>query len=222
MIITSHDNKITYVHTPKTGSRTMLGLFALAYNPLLWKTNRKYFDPKQKQANGTYPELRKTVMEFQSNKKLSSLSINEWKEITTEKPLYTICIVRDPIKRFISAYTNRVLFHENLKDKPDFNTFVNNFEHYYNTNGNIKTHFQPQVDFIGKDESQYTHIFNTADFEKVFTFFEKVYRHPFPRFKLQSGGAEYKKDIKLTNKHKNFIKDFYIEDYQFLENHENS
>jgi len=71
-------------------------------------------------------------------------------------------VVRDPIKRFISAYRNRVLHQGCLEKnpeafvaaklglKPGLNEFVQRFPEYADLNREIAHHCAPQTAFIGK------------------------------------------------------------------------
>ena len=84
------------------------------------------------------------------------------------------CIVRDPIKRFISAYKNRILYHRDTQFKDHSVDMIltklenNNFEN---------RHFLPQVYFLGEDLSYYTFWSTTEDLsffaEQVNDFFQE-------------------------------------------------
>jgi len=121
------------------------------------------------------------------------------------------CITRDPIKRFISAYKNRILYHKDehfgdhsvdmIIDKLEDNEFENK-------------HFLPQTYFLGKDLNYYdfyADISNIKLFEEnVNNFFNKKVTFP----KLQTGGKQF--DLELTNSQTKKIKNIYINDFNFM------
>ena len=122
------------------------------------------------------------------------------------------CIVRDPIKRFISAYKNRILYHRDIQFK-DYSIDMileklenNNFEN---------RHFLPQVYFLGEDLSYYTFWSTTEEIsffaEKVNDFFSRKIIFP----KIQTGGSDIK--IKLTSLQINKIKKIYAKDFKLIQ-----
>ena len=58
------------------------------------------------------------------------------------------CIVRDPLKRFISAYKNRILFH---KDAGFQNLNINEIIERMENNSFDNRHFLPQTYWLGDD-----------------------------------------------------------------------
>ena len=84
---------------------------------------------------------------------------------------FIFAIVRDPLSRFLSCYTNRILFYDDIgknkwackkckeKDlpaKPDINTFVENLSFYRKISYSVNHHVRPQVDFLGHDSNFYS------------------------------------------------------------------
>lgn len=83
-----------------------------------------------------------------------------------------IAIVRDPLRRLVSAYRNRVLHYgeigarqvalyrlpPRLPPRPDFRTFVENLGEYQKI-PDIAHHTTAQVNFIGRDPAYYDRIF---------------------------------------------------------------
>lgn len=68
-------------------------------------------------------------------------------------------VVRDPVSRFLSAYTNRVTYYRDMEREcaqnpeirsqfdelglpavPDLDVFIDNFEHYVNLSPSIRLH----------------------------------------------------------------------------------
>ena len=124
------------------------------------------------------------------------------------------CIVRDPVKRFISAYKNRILFHkdigfadhsiDDILDKLDLNKYENR-------------HFLPQNFFLGKDLNYYnfySDVENIIMFEnKVNEFFNNKIIFP----KIQTGGISA--NSKLSPLQVERIKKIYQEDYLLLQSY---
>jgi len=122
------------------------------------------------------------------------------------------CIVRDPIKRFVSAYKNRILYHRDIQFKDHSIDMI--LEKLENNNFENK-HFLPQVYFLGEDLNYYTFWSTT---EKVSYFAEQVNdffsrKIIFP--KIQTGGSDIK--IKLTNSQISKIEKIYVKDYKLIQ-----
>ena len=121
------------------------------------------------------------------------------------------CIVRDPIKRFISAYKNRILYHRDIQFKDHSVDMIleklenNNFEN---------RHFLPQVYFLGEDLSYYTFWSTTEEVsffaEQVNDFFSRKIIFP----KIQIGGSDIK--IKLTSLQISKIEKIYAKDFKLI------
>ena len=122
------------------------------------------------------------------------------------------CIVRDPIKRFISAYKNRILYHRDIQFKDHSIDMIlekleiNNFEN---------KHFLPQVYFLGEDLNYYTFWSTTEDLsffvEQVNDFFSRKINFP----KIQTGGGDIK--IKLTKSQISKIEKIYAKDFKLIQ-----
>lgn len=127
---------------------------------------------------------------------------------------YRFCIIRDPVQRFVSGYSNRVL---HFGDTPEvgFDEFVENFSHYYTTYPRIKHHFLPQVFFIGKKPEYFTNIFWITEMEDVRDFLSSISGKDIILGPRQSGGSE-RKPIP-SEEQIQFILDFYKQDLKFFE-----
>lgn len=202
MIFLSSDSQIAYYHAPKNGSRTMLGYLALTKDKDLFETNPEYFEPV---FDEVYEGLRSRVQRYGRHHYSPSLVP------VAESPIRVV-VKRDPVKRFVSGYTNRVLHHNKLGGmKPDITEFINRFEYFYTRYSDIETHFMPQVNFFGLDKSIFTHIFDTSEMSKVRELFEDTYQRKFPDFRLQQGGNDKKPD--LTKEQEEWIRHKYEMDY---------
>lgn len=201
MIFLSSDSQIAYYHAPKNGSRTMLGYLALTKEPDLYEKNPKYFHPIDDEV---YEPLRERVQRYGSHH-YSSCTVPVF-----DSPI-RLAIKRDPIKRFVSGYTNRVLHHKKVTTLPSIAEFIEGFDEYYERHNDVQTHFRPQVEFFGKDKSIYTHIFDTSEMHLVRELFEDTYGRKFPDLRLQQGGNKNK--ITLTEEQEEWIRDRYADDY---------
>jgi len=183
---------IDYVHAPKIGSRSILGWFAIIKQPDLLKTHPEYFQ-EVKNTEGEYSEIR-----FMFN--TTSQSNNDTR----------FCVTRDPVKRFVSGFKNRVHTHNKCNVK-DFDEFVDNFEEIYGTNRDIFTHFRPQTVFYGRDKSLYTRIFRTETLDECRQWLSSKFNKELPNLHLQQN---IKIDVDPTNKQIEKIKHFYRADYK--------
>ena len=112
-----------------------------------------------------------------------------------------ICLIRDPIKRFISAYTNRVKYHKELSKKviseynldpdmadPTFNKFVKNYFVYKKVRS-IKHHTDLMYKFIGENPSFFDEVFNLNNINEISVFLKNKYGVEYNMPKLQTGGG---------------------------------
>jgi len=122
------------------------------------------------------------------------------------------CIVRDPVKRFISAYKNRILYHRDIQFKDhSIDMILKKLENNIFEN----RHFLPQVYFLGEDLDYYTFWSTTEEVdlfaEKVNDFFSRKIIFP----KIQTGGNDIK--IKLTNSQISKIEKIYSKDFKLIQ-----
>ncbi|MEP5418792.1 MAG: sulfotransferase family 2 domain-containing protein [Lentilitoribacter sp.] len=141
--------------------------------------------------------------------------------------LYRVTLVRDPIKRFLSAYSNRVNFHkelsvkkagENLKNldlqpDPDIHLFIERFDEYKKANRSINRHTMPLVEFLGADPGYYNKIYCISEIED---FRQDIVQRVGMDLKMpyaQTGGK--KVDINtLSESEIDKIRQLYKEDYE--------
>jgi hypothetical protein len=201
MIYISSDDQIAYYHAPKNGSRTMLGYLALTKDPTLFEEHPEYFKERDDEV---YWELRNRTQ------KLGRHDFDPEAVPVVDNKI-RIVIKRDPVKRFVSGYTNRVLFHNKMREKPTFDEFINNFNKFHKTYADIETHFKPQVRFFGLDKSIYTHIYDVSEMHLVKELLEDTYKRKFPDLRLQQGGNDSKPTV--TKEQQNWITEKYRVDY---------
>lgn len=85
------------------------------------------------------------------------------------------CVVRDPVRRFLSVYGNRVVHHNDLKSsepaleqaglppRPDLDTFATHLEVYCRTSRSIRHHARPIVDYLGRRPGRFDRIFRMSE-----------------------------------------------------------
>ena len=121
------------------------------------------------------------------------------------------CIVRDPIKRFISTYTNRILFHKDEKFKNfTIDQVLESLESFVFDN----KHFLPQSYWLGHELNYYTFYSFTNEIEnfekKINSFFGQEKKFP----QLQTGGNT--NFLKLNTNQEKKIKKIYSSDFDLL------
>ena len=91
-----------------------------------------------------------------------------------------ICVVRDPIKRAVSGYRNRILFHKDLEKipaeeltqnglapNPDLNSFASNLQKYCDVSMAVHHHFAPHCFYLGTKPELYKRIFKLSEIDDL-------------------------------------------------------
>lgn len=107
------------------------------------------------------------------------LSKNFWSDPGVDYSNFEkIVVVRDPIKRLLSAYSNRVLYHGELNSdrvdqklmeclginyRPKLNEFVLNLEKYCVCSPSISHHLQNASTFVGPGLDFFEHVYKVED-----------------------------------------------------------
>lgn len=102
---------------------------------------------------------------------------------------YRFALTRDPIRRFLSMYVNRVtqkrelaanapyakaIVHADLPFDPDINMLVQHLDDYLDCHVSLLHHARPMMDFLGPDLSVYDRI---ADLSAIKTVVEEIKAH---------------------------------------------
>ena len=121
------------------------------------------------------------------------------------------CVVRDPVKRFKSTFTNRILFH---KDEKFRNYSVNQILENLEVSNFENRHFLPQTYWLGNDLNYFSfYSFTDAidDFaNNINNFFKQKRKFP----KMQTGGNNISLDLSKDQIYK--IKKSYASDFELL------
>jgi len=111
-------------------------------------------------------------------------------------------LLRDPVKRFLSGYSNRVLHYrelcieaagpqllqEGLPPDPDIATFVENYVGYLRCSKPLARHFLKQQKFIGSDPSYFERIFTLERIDELVAFLNAECGTDARMPRLQTGG----------------------------------
>jgi hypothetical protein len=123
-----------------------------------------------------------------------------------------MCIVRDPVQRFVSAYAthlNNIVLNEISIDQVIKNISRPEF---IEENTRFINQTKPQVHFYGKDPSIYTHIFNINQMYEVKRLLETEADIVIPELHLHKSDPKKIAD-KLNENQISWIKNRYQEDY---------
>jgi hypothetical protein len=135
--------------------------------------------------------------------------------------------VRDPLERFLSAFANRVIYHDELGPKylchlkgelvglrpnPSLSEFIADLDRYRAASWQIRHHTDPQINFIGRDLSYYDQIFDFTELAKIPDALKVVADAQIILPHEQSGGPKLS-IADLSNSERRRISEFYAEDY---------
>ena len=143
--------------------------------------------------------------------------------------MHRISVVRDPVKRLLSAYSNRVvagriLTEEAAGDKlralglpisPDFSTFLEHLDGYCANFPQILHHTRPQTHFLGHDAGYYSRVYEISELSQLRDDVNELAGTDLPMPHKQTGGPKLKVDD-LTTEEIDLIQARYANDYLFL------
>lgn len=171
----------------KCGSRTIV-----AYAMLLQDSNAMLHNPHVFDSQGDYSDnviFENKIFKNRYDAKLENYSI-------------IACIVRHPVQRFLSAYTDKYMHHHDVyngtnrvcidefiemyNDIPTLTphhttlNYANKIDFYID----IKYHITPLIERYGTDTSFYTHIFNLSEINKIKCMIEHYSKTKLPNLYL--------------------------------------
>ena len=193
---------VSYVHAPKIGSRSIIGWFAILKDPTIYEKHPDYF-VEVNTKDHVYTPIRRMQQECG--------------EIRT--PL-SFVVSRDPVKRFVSAYKNRVVTHKELRDSklidpskqyPEFDQFVDQFYQFRDESKSIEVHFKSLTFYYGSDRSIFTKVFRTENLTECRLFLQDHFSTELPDLRLQQNKPGIQ--VEPTTKQINFIQKLYKQDY---------
>ena len=144
-LIHLEDSSLAYLEIPKNASTSVKSEFLRICDPDVYDVLKSEPTFRYHQYFGRQPKFW-----------LSSREVKQF-------PGYKFTIIRDPIERFYSAFSNRIagkkehlstrrskaiLRKAGLSFEPSINEFAESFEIYASVNAQVRHHFRPQSDFI--------------------------------------------------------------------------
>lgn len=179
--------KLLYYFAPKCGSRTILGY---AY----------YFKHGCMPENNPLVLIRENIQSTRNNPEFYE---------------YRVCVVRDPIKRFISAYDNHINIGIDRTDARyiTVDDIIGSIQdpNFKKTNSRFMYYIQSQTSFYGNNNSIFTHIFNVDGMNKLKALIEEVSGENLPQIHLNKSIAST--STVLNDMQANWIKREYSLDY---------
>lgn len=137
-----------------------------------------------------------------------------------------LTVVRDPRQRFLSCYSNRVLFHGELNaphispemqkagalPRPTLAQFIDRLDIYREASASIRHHCDPLTMFLGRDPSYFTRIFSIKQMDLFTKRVQKITDSTIVPGHSQTGGKKlFVRDLTQAQRQK--LRKFYEEDY---------
>lgn len=139
---------------------------------------------------------------------------------------FKFAIVRNPIKRFMSFYANRIICYNDLnrdigkteienglKPQPTISEFIERFDDYRACSPNIRHHTDPLVNFLGKKSNFYSKIYKTSQIVEMKSYIEEIVGFPIVLPHEQSSG-NVMFNGQLSANEVDFLIGFYKADYE--------
>ena len=212
------NKKITYAIFQNRNTGRKLVYYPVAKNA---NSSAKLFFLKHLKMDKNYYFLSDKVPEYKVNEDSKYKKLDKKYNLVNFLPSYTpfekievnekCCIIRNPIKRFISAYKNRVLFH---KDFGFRNLNINEIIEKLENNSFDNRHFLPQSYWLGSDLRYFTIVSNISNMETFINGVNNFFQNKveFPR--IQTGGVD--ENITLTDSQIIKLKKIYSSDYDLI------
>lgn len=125
--------------------------------------------------------------------------------------LFSFAVIRDPIKRLLSAYSNRVLHHDDITKSvqaaslkgrisarlkglptvPDIATFFGKLAQYQNLAGSIRWHTRSCADFLGAGLDRFDRVYGIEEMSELRADLEARWGCPVTIPRLQEGGPKF-------------------------------
>ena len=213
MPIILDEMKLSYTPVPKTACTSLKTLFFEVEN------GREFIPFKR---NGR---------EFHIHNVYPSVFFNP--KLTERQSEYSrFLLVRDPILRLLSAYSNRVVHHgelsrekarkqlvaHDLAPNPSLVEFVHKLPIYMKAVETIDHHTRPLIDFAGPEANFYTRIYNMSEIDEMLAEIASIVGQPLKLQRLQTGGPKLSLED-LGSREIERLREFYAGDYSEYGDH---
>lgn len=142
---------------------------------------------------------------------------------------FRFAVLRDPVERLLSCYSNRVVHHgelslesnpdsalyEGLVFDPSLEQFIDNLEAYRNFSPSIAHHSDPLTCFLGRDPGFFSKIYTLRRIGELVDDIEALTGTSVRLGHEQSGGPKISIDALSTHRIQK-LKEFYAEDYEIF------
>lgn len=143
-----------------------------------------------------------------------------------------IAVLRDPVRRLLSCYGNRVVHHRELsKEKarkplkraglpfnPDLPTFIAHLAAYCDAVPSIYHHAMPMVTYLGRDPSYFSRLYRMDELDQLVADVSAIAGMPLALQRLQTGGPRIEPES-LGAQEMARLKEFYADDYALYGRH---
>ena len=144
-----------------------------------------------------------------------------------------VAVIRDPIARMLSAYSNRVRFHRELSEKridmklaeklgvgpnPSPDAFFVNLEKYRFLSPSIRHHTDLSTTFLGPDLGYYHKVFRIEELDKLTSFLSTAVSKDVVLGREQTGGKKIRFE-ELSNRARKQLVMYCLGDYALLKDH---
>jgi hypothetical protein len=146
-----------------------------------------------------------------------------------QEQAFRFALVRDPVRRLLSCYRNRVIDLGDLESsrsklerlglplRPGLNTFVKNLADYRRVNNGIEHHSRPQARFLGGSLEYLDRVYRLEEMPELIAMLRQ-YKPDLEMRRRKTGGT----NVTLADLSKEALQqviDFYREDYELLADH---
>jgi len=209
-----------FVAPLKSGTRTLRAYIGYASNKSLLDSHQDNKYP----AKAT-TESRKFTYYISSHYEYDTEGVENYNKLYKENLFYRdfeknrpelelktkILMLRDPVSRFISAYS---MMRTNLQKNWTIQEFIDNFDRLMWEYDHHKRHFIPMTYGIGLNPAWYTHIYTIKQIDEIKKHIEQLCGYELPSIHANQGHNIAEINSGLTPEQIDWIKQRYIIDYR--------
>ena len=121
---------------------------------------------------------------------------------------YRLCVVRDPVERFVSCYNHLALVNKEIEHSPEEVLSL------VRESKSPNNHFLPQEVFLGRNNRYYDRIYNVDQIFQLEDDLNKFFNKDIKAHHFQTSGSSVEFPVDLTDALVEEIKETYKEDYK--------